>query len=67
MATPEEVEIIYWVFPDFPDEKQMLTHRLSALFRELADWMEDVGPQAIGETGDIGLPSGSIKWRRIPK
>lgn len=63
----EEIEIIFWVFPHYPDDTQYLTHRVSALFREFADWQDEVGPLNIAADGDIGLPSGSIKWRRVPR
>ena len=63
----EEIEIIYWVFPKSPDQTQYLSHRLSALFREFADWMDEVGPGNIPEAGDVGLALGSIRWRRIPR
>ena len=48
---------------DYPDERQTLTLALANLYREYADWLEEVGPYNIHEQGVIGLPSGMMKWR----
>lgn len=60
-----KIEIIHWIVVDYPDDCTPLTVRLTSLLREYCDWMEEVGHMKIGIEGNIGLPSGSVKWRRV--
>jgi hypothetical protein len=61
----DKVTILTWITVNYPDDRTPLTLREAVLLREYADWIEEVGPHNIMETGNIGLPSGSIKWRRL--
>jgi hypothetical protein len=61
-----KIEIIHWVVVDYPDDMLPLDVRLTNLLREYCNWMEEIGSQHLGVDGNIGLPSGSVKWRRIP-
>ena len=48
---------------DYPDDRQPLSLALAGLYRQYAEWLEDVGPYMVREEGEIGLPSGMMKWR----
>lgn len=50
---------------DYPDDSVYLTLCLANLYREYADWLIDVGAHNVGGKGEIGLPSGTMKWRAI--
>ena len=50
---------------NYPDESQTLTHALANIYREYADWLDDVGPDNVQGQGEIGLPSGMMKWRVV--
>lgn len=64
MADEDRRSITYWADVEYTDDSKPLTLSFANLLREYADWLESVGPYAVGGTGNIGLPSGSIKWRR---
>ena len=67
MADDEGITIIHWATIDYPGSETVpATLKLAGLFRDFADWLEQVGPVQVGAEGEIGLPSGFIKWRRLP-
>jgi uncharacterized protein YaeQ len=63
METTRKVRIEAIVIYD--DDKMLFTLGMANLLEEFANWMKDVGPLSIEEKGDIGLPSGTIKWRAV--
>ena len=50
---------------DYPDDSVYLTMCLANLFREYAGWLDDVGAMKVAGEGEIGLPSGIMKWRAV--
>lgn len=50
---------------EYPDDRVYLTTCLANLYREYADWLDDVGAMNVSGKGEIGLPSGIMKWRVI--
>jgi hypothetical protein len=66
MAGERKITIIHWMHINYDDDRVPLTIRSAQLHREFADWLEEVGPLNVQEVGDVGLASGSVKWRRIP-
>lgn len=66
MAQGDRITIIYWFHVDYEDDRTPLTIKSANLHREFADWLEEVGAINVGERGNIGLPSGSVEWRRLP-
>ncbi len=59
-------KIVFWANVDMPDdESRPLSLCTANLWREYADWLEQVGPSKIGAQGDVGLASGTVKWRAL--
>ncbi len=61
----KRIEIRLQVFIDYPDDITPVSHREAILLREYCEWLDEVGMNLATE-GDVGLQSGSIKWRRVP-
>lgn len=66
MVDFEDPKIRYDVVIKYPDDSRYLTLCIAQLFREYTDWLESVNPLMVDAQGMIELPSGQIKWRRIP-
>jgi hypothetical protein len=46
-----------------PDDSIPPTISMANLFIEFSYWIKDTGPYNVQEAGEIGLPSGMMKWR----
>lgn len=68
MSVEGKITVIHWATVDYPPgEMTPVSIKMADLFREFADWIEEVGPHAIEATGTFGHPTkGSITWRREP-
>lgn len=62
----EDPVIRYETIVYHPDSKTYLSLEVARLWREYANWLDSVNLLMIEAQGEIELPSGIVKWRRLP-